>query len=134
MVDGISSITESGAVSVEFVGLILLPIVGNAAEHATAVTVACKDKMDLAIGVAVGSSMQVALFLIPLLVVIGWIMGEPCMSLSYDGFQVAVLFIAVLLVNYLIGDGKSHVSLKYWERCSLLATFERQILTQTKVA
>lgn len=61
MVDGISSITESGAISVEFVGLILLPIVGNAAEHATAVTVACKDKMDLAIGVAVGSSMQISL-------------------------------------------------------------------------
>ncbi len=108
MVDGISSVTESGAVSVEFVGLILLPIVGNAAEHATAVTVACKDKMDLAIGVAVGSSMQVALLLIPLMVVIGWIMGNPCMNLSFDGFQVAVLFVAVLLVNYLIGDGKSH--------------------------
>lgn len=108
MVDGISSVTASGAVSVEFVGLILLPIVGNAAEHATAVTVACKDKMDLAIGVAVGSSMQVALFLIPLLVIIGWIMGNDNMTLDFDGFQVAVLFVAVLLVNYLIGDGKSH--------------------------
>jgi len=108
MVDGISSITESGKVSVEFVGLILLPIVGNAAEHATAVTVAVKDKMDLAIGVAVGSSMQVSLFLIPLLVIIGWIMGNDCMTLSFDGFQVAVLFVSVLLVNYLIGDGKSH--------------------------
>lgn len=108
MVDGISSITENGNVSVEFVGLILLPIVGNAAEHATAVTVAVKDKMDLAIGVAVGSSMQVSLFLIPLLVIIGWIMGNDCMTLSFDGFQVAVLFVAVLLVNYLIGDGKSH--------------------------
>jgi Ca2+:H+ antiporter len=108
MVDGISAVTASGSVSVEFVGLILLPIVGNAAEHATAVTVACKDKMDLAIGVAVGSSMQVALFLIPLLVVIGWIMGNDAMNLSFDGFQVAVMFVAVLLVNYLIGDGKSH--------------------------
>ncbi|PQE09171.1 putative Ca2+-transport (H+ Ca2+ exchange) protein [Rutstroemia sp. NJR-2017a BBW] len=108
MVDSISAVTDSGHVSVEFVGLILLPIVGNAAEHATAVTVACKDKMDLAIGVAVGSSMQVALLLIPLMVVIGWIMGNDMMSLSFDGFQVAVLFMAVLLVNYLIGDGKSH--------------------------
>ncbi|KAI9644344.1 hypothetical protein NHQ30_007701 [Ciborinia camelliae] len=108
MVDSISAITEGGGLSEEFVGLILLPIVGNAAEHATAVTVACKDKMDLAIGVAVGSSMQVALFLIPLLVVIGWIMGNDAMNLSFDGFQVAVLFVAVLLVNYLIGDGKSH--------------------------
>ncbi|TVY73261.1 Vacuolar calcium ion transporter [Lachnellula suecica] len=108
MVDGISSITDTGAISVEFVGLILLPIVGNAAEHATAVTVACKDKMDLAIGVAVGSSMQIALLVIPLIVVIGWIMGKDDMNLSFDGFQVAVLFVAVLLVNYLISDGKSH--------------------------
>ncbi|RDW80388.1 putative Ca2+-transport (H+ exchange) protein [Coleophoma crateriformis] len=108
MVDSISAITAGGAISEEFVGLILLPIVGNAAEHATAVTVACKDKMDLAIGVAVGSSMQVALLLLPLMVVIGWIMGQDAMTLSFDGFQVAVLFMAVLLVNYLIGDGKSH--------------------------
>lgn len=55
--------------------MILLPIVGNAAEHATAVTVAAKDKMDLSIGVAVGSSMQIALLVLPLLVVIGWIAG-----------------------------------------------------------
>src|SRR5271154_4794302 len=108
MVDGIASVVSGGHVSVEFVGLILLPIVGNAAEHATAVTVACKDKMDLAIGVAVGSSMQVSLLLIPLMVVIGWFLGNDSMNLSFDGFQVAVLFVAVLLVNYLIGDGKSH--------------------------
>lgn len=108
MVGSIDAITKNGALSDEFVGLILLPIVGNAAEHATAVTVAVKDKMDLAIGVAVGSSMQVALFLIPLLVVIGWGMGNDEMNLSFDTFQVAVMFVAVLLVNYLIGDGKSH--------------------------
>lgn len=108
MVDGISAVTSSGKVSIEFIGLILLPIVGNAAEHATAVTVAVKDKMDLAIGVAVGSSMQIALLVIPLLVVIGWIMGKDDMSLSFDGFQVAILFVSVLLVNYLIIDGKSH--------------------------
>jgi Ca2+:H+ antiporter len=108
MVDGISAVTAGGKVSEEFVGLILLPIVGNAAEHATAVTVAIKDKMDLAIGVAVGSSMQVALFLIPLLVIIGWGLGMDEMALSFDPFQVAVLFVAVLLVNYLIADGKSH--------------------------
>jgi Ca2+:H+ antiporter len=108
MVDGIDAVTKSGTISVEFVGLILLPIVGNAAEHATAVTVAVKDKMDLAIGVAVGSSMQIALLVLPLVVVIGWIMGKDDMNLSFDGFQVAVLFVAVLLVNYLISDGKSH--------------------------
>ncbi|KAK4235865.1 Sodium/calcium exchanger protein-domain-containing protein [Achaetomium macrosporum] len=108
MVDSISAVTAGGRVSEEFVGLILLPIVGNAAEHATAVTVAIKDKMDLAIGVAIGSSMQVALFIIPLLVIIGWGMGLDQMALNFDVFQVAVLFVSVLLVNYLIADGKSH--------------------------
>ncbi|KAK1635001.1 calcium/proton exchanger [Colletotrichum phormii] len=108
MVGSIDYVTKQGGISEEFVGLILLPIVGNAAEHATAVTVAIKDKMDLAIGVAVGSSMQVALFLIPLLIIIGWGMGNDAMTLSFDLFQVAVLFVAVLLVNYLIADGKSH--------------------------
>jgi Ca2+:H+ antiporter len=73
LVSGIEPIAES--VSEEFIGLILIPIVGNACEHATAVTVAIKDKMDLAIGVAIGSSMQVALFLIPLLVIIGWVLA-----------------------------------------------------------
>lgn len=56
--------------------MILLPIVGNAAEHATAVTVAIKDKMDLSIGVAVGSSMQIAMLVLPFIVVLGWIMGK----------------------------------------------------------
>lgn len=110
MVDSIDAITQGGKVSRTFVGLILLPIVGNAAEHATAVTVACKDKMDLAIGVAVGSSMQIALLVIPFTVVLGWIMGNEGMNLAFDGFQIAVLFVAVLLVNYLIQDGKSHWS------------------------
>ncbi|KAL2049851.1 hypothetical protein ABVK25_009946 [Lepraria finkii] len=110
MVDSINAITESGTVSRTFVGLILLPIVGNAAEHATAVTVACKDKMDLAIGVAVGSSMQIALLVIPFVVVLGWIMGNEDMNLAFDGFQIAVLFVAVLLVNYLIQHAKSHWS------------------------
>lgn len=108
LVDSIDYVTSAGGISEEFLGLILLPIVGNAAEHATAVTVAIKDKMDLAIGVAVGSSMQVALLIIPAMVIIGWGMGVDDMNLSFDVFQVAVLFVSVLLVNYLIGDGKSH--------------------------
>ena len=104
MVSSIDAITAGGKVSEEFVGLILLPIVGNAAEHATAVTVAIKDKMDLAIGVAVGSSLQIALLVLPLMVVIGWIgLGQPAdMTLNFDGFQIAVLFISIILVNYLI--------------------------------
>lgn len=98
MVNSINALTEGPhGISKTFVGLILLPIVGNAAEHATAVTVACKDKMDLAIGVAVGSSLQIALFVLPFIVIVGWFMGNSAMNLSFDGFQVAVLFVAVLL-------------------------------------
>ena len=112
LVDSINAITCSGSgISKTFVGLILLPIVGNAAEHATAVTVAVKDKMDLAIGVAVGSSMQIALLVLPFNVVLGWMIGNENtskMTLYFDGFQIAILFVAVLLVNYLIQDGKSH--------------------------
>lgn len=112
LVNSINAITCTGSgISKTFVGLILLPIVGNAAEHATAVTVAVKDKMDLAIGVAVGSSMQIALLVLPFTVVLGWIIGNENtskMTLYFDGFQIAILFVAVLLVNYLIQDGKSH--------------------------
>jgi len=107
LVDSINAVTCKYHVSEYFVGLVLLPIVGNAAEHATAVTVAIKDKMDLAIGVAVGSSMQIALLVLPLMVVLGWIIGAD-MTLVFDDFQIVVLFVAVILVNYLISDGKSH--------------------------
>lgn len=61
--------------------------------------------MDLAIGVAVGSSMQIALLVLPISVILGWILGIEAMNLNFDGFQIAVLFVAVLLVNYLIADG-----------------------------
>ncbi|WEW57743.1 hypothetical protein PRK78_003210 [Emydomyces testavorans] len=98
MVSSIDAITTRGHISETFVGLILLPIVGNAAEHATAVTVAVKDKMDLSIGVAVGSSMQIALLVLPLIVVIGWMAGKDQMT---DRSRVNQ-------VNYLIQDGKSH--------------------------
>lgn len=107
MVSSIDGLTATGGVSTTFVGLILLPIVGNAAEHATAVTVAIKDKMDLSIGVAVGSSMQIALLVFPFVVVLAWILGRDCMTLYFDTFQIATLFVSVLLVNYLIQDGKS---------------------------
>ena len=108
MVDSIAAITSGGRISRTFVGLILLPIVGNVVEHATAVKVACKDKMDLAIQVAIGSSMQIALLVIPLIVVLGWVLGKDDMNLVFDKFQVAALFFAILLVNYLIQDGKSN--------------------------
>lgn len=87
-----------------FVGLILLPIISNTAERATAVTVAIKDNIDLAIGVAVSSSIQIALLVIPFIVILGWIIGthDPNINLAFDPFHIITLFISVLLVNYLI--------------------------------
>jgi len=107
LVDSIEGISQNWNLSPSFVGLILLPIVGNAAEHVTAITVALKNKMDLAIGVALGSSMQVALMVIPLLVIVGWIMGVE-LTLVFSLFETVVIFISVLIVNQLINDGKSN--------------------------
>ncbi|KAK4503031.1 hypothetical protein PRZ48_006458 [Zasmidium cellare] len=118
LVDSIDSIVASSGISKTFIGLILLPIVGNAAEHVTAVVVAYKDKMDLAIGVAIGSSMQIALFVTPFLVILGWIMGQP-MTLHFQGFETVVFFLSVLVVNYLIQDGKSN----WLEGCMCLGTY-----------
>ena len=101
LVDSIDSIVETMHISKTFIGLILLPIVGNAAEHVTACVVAWKDKMDLAIGVAIGSSMQIALLVTPFLVILGWIMGQD-MTLHFETFETVVFFLSVLITNYLI--------------------------------
>ncbi|KAJ2542814.1 hypothetical protein EV175_006028 [Coemansia sp. RSA 1933] len=107
LVDSIDGLTEKWNLSPSFVGMILLPIVGNAAEHVTAVTVAIRNKMDLALGVAVGSSIQIALFVLPLLCILGWIIDKP-MTIYFSPFTTVVLFVTVLLVNYIIGDGRTN--------------------------
>ena len=107
LVDSIDAIVEESGISKTFIGLVLLPIVGNAAEHVTACVVAYKDKMDLAIGVAIGSSLQIALFVTPFLVILGWIIDKP-MTLHFQTFETVVFFLGVLVVNYLIQDGKSN--------------------------
>ena len=98
LVGSIDSIVETAHISKTFIGLILLPIVGNAAEHVTAVVVSLKSKMDLAIGVAIGSSMQIALLVTPFLVILGWVMGQP-MTLHFETFETVVFFLSVLVVN-----------------------------------
>jgi len=107
LVDSIEGISQNWNVSPSFVGLILLPIVGNAAEHVTAISVALKNKMDLAIGVALGSSMQVSLMVIPLLVIVGWVIGVE-LTLVFSLFETVIIFVSVLIVNQLINDGKSN--------------------------
>lgn len=98
LVDAIDPIVESGKISKNFIGLILIPIVGNAAEHVTACVVAIKDKMDLAMGVAVGSSVQIALLVTPFLVLLGWAMGKG-MDLQFETCKF-LLHVDLLLFSF----------------------------------
>ncbi|MEI6427806.1 MAG: calcium/proton exchanger [Pseudanabaena sp. ELA607] len=101
-----------------FTGVILLPIIGNAAEHTTAITVAMKNKMELSVSVAVGSSLQIALFVGPLLVLIGWLIGKP-MDFNFNTFELVAVGVAVLIANSISSDGRSN----WLEGILLLATY-----------
>lgn len=90
-----------------FIGVILVALVGNAAEHSTAVLVAMKNKMDLALGIAVGSSLQIALFVAPVLVFASYALGAP-LDLIFTPFEVAAVTISVLIVGFVAMDGESH--------------------------
>lgn len=90
-----------------FVGVILVALVGNAAEHSTAVLVAMKNKMDLALSIAVGSSLQIALLVAPLLVFASYLFGTP-LDLIFTPFEVAAVTISVLIVGFVSIDGESH--------------------------
>ena len=107
LVDAIPEMIQSTNVSQAFIGLIILPIVGNAAEHVTAVVVAMKNKLDLAIGIALGSSIQIALFITPIVVLLGWILDKD-MSLLFTLFETISLFVTVFVVNFLVLDGRSN--------------------------
>ena len=107
LVDSLEEATSQLGLTALFTGVILLPIVGNAAEHATAVTVAMKNKMDLSVSVAVGSSMQIALFVAPVLVIAGWFMGQP-MDLNFNPFELVAVVVAVLIANSISSDGESN--------------------------
>ncbi len=107
LVDSLEAATSQLGLTALFTGVILLPIIGNAAEHATAVTVAMKNKMDLSLSVAVGSSLQIALFVAPVLVLAGWFMGQP-MDLDFNPFELVAVAVAVLITNSISADGKSN--------------------------
>lgn len=118
LVHSIDYLVQETGVSQAFIGLIILPIVGNAAEHVTAVTVASKNKMDLAIGVALGSSIQIAIFVTPLIVLLGWCLNRD-MSLYFSLFETISLFASTFIVNYLMIDGRSN----YLEGALLIAAY-----------
>ncbi|MGI0489079.1 calcium/proton exchanger [Pantanalinema rosaneae CENA516] len=107
LVESLEEATEHLGLTALFTGVILLPIIGNAAEHATAVTVAMKDKMDLSVSVAVGSSLQIALFVAPVLVIAGWLLGQP-MDLNFNPFELVAVMVAVLITNSISSDGRSN--------------------------
>jgi len=107
LVDTLEEATASLGLTALFTGVILVPIIGNAAEHATAVTVAMKNKMDLSVSVAVGSSLQIALFVAPVLVLVGLILGQP-MDLNFNPFELIAVAVSVFIANSISSDGKSN--------------------------
>jgi Ca2+:H+ antiporter len=103
----IEEVSKGSGINQSFLGLIVLPIAGNACEHITAVFVAAKDKMDLAIGVALGSSIQIAIFVLPFVVLAGWVTGHE-FSLALDPLSVVILTLSVIHATFVSSDGTSN--------------------------
>ncbi|WP_416676172.1 calcium/proton exchanger [Egbenema bharatensis] len=118
LVGALEEATKQLGLTELFTGIIVLPIIGNAAEHATAVVVAVKNKMDLSVSVAMGSSLQIALFVAPVLVIAGWFMHQP-MDLNFNPFELVAVAVAVLIANSVSSDGRSN----WLEGSLLLATY-----------
>ncbi|EIM19153.1 calcium/proton exchanger [Wallemia mellicola CBS 633.66] len=118
LVDSIQGLADSTSASKEWISLIILPIVGNAAEHATAVIAAAKGKQELALAVALGSTVQIAIFVIPLIVLLAWIISKP-LTLVFEPMETVVLFLSILLARFAIEDGRSH----WLSGCVLLGSY-----------
>lgn len=101
-----------------FVGAIIVGIVGNAAEHSSAIILAKKGKIDLSIGIAAGSGTQIALFVVPILVMVGVILGQP-FTLKFTLYELATLFLAAIILNLIAHDGKSN----WFEGIMLIAVY-----------
>ena len=118
LVHSIDSAAEELKMPTLFIGVILLPFFGNAAEHFTAVIVAGKDKMDLSLAIAIGSSVQIAVFVAPLMVVLAWLMGVG-LSLEFGPLETAATFLSVLVANSILNDGTTN----WLEGAMLLACY-----------
>ncbi len=119
LVGSISEASEDIGLSEFFVGVFVVAIVGNAAEHWVAVLVAAKDKMDLAVNIAIGSSAQIALFVAPLLVLASFVVGPDPMALVFNGYELGALLFAVLIANLVTQEGESN----WFEGVQLLALY-----------
>jgi Ca2+:H+ antiporter len=91
-----------------FIGVIVVALLGNAAEHVTAVTVARKNRMDLSLSIALGSSVQVALFVAPVLVLLSHVLGPVPMDLAFRPALVLIVFLSILIAGQIAGDGESN--------------------------
>ena len=125
LVGSISEAAHAIGLSEFFIGAIVVAIVGNAAEHWVAVLVAMKDKMNLAVNIAIGSSAQIALFVAPVLVLLSFLLGPHPMPLVFNGFELAGLIFAVLIANHVTNEGES----TWYEGLQLLAVYAVLIIT-----
>jgi len=107
LVDAIEGAAEGLGIPVAFISVIILPIVGNAAEHASAVIFAIKNKMDISLGVAIGSSTQIALLVIPFCILLGWAMGQP-LDLNLHVFETTTFILTVITVSFVVQDGQAN--------------------------
>ncbi|KAJ8533053.1 hypothetical protein K7X08_015942 [Anisodus acutangulus] len=107
VVGTIEAASESWGISVSFISVILLPIVGNAAEHAGAVIFAFKNKLDISLGVALGSATQIAMFVVPLCVIVAWIVGVR-MDLDLNLLETGSLALSIIVTAFTLQDGTSH--------------------------
>ncbi|MFS8019872.1 putative calcium/proton exchanger CAX, sodium/calcium exchanger membrane region [Helianthus anomalus] len=107
LVNAIEGASVAMDVPVAFISVILLPIVGNAAEHASAIMFAVKDNLDISLGVAIGSSTQISMFVMPICVVVGWMIERP-LDLDFEPFETATLFMTVLVVAFILQEGTSN--------------------------
>ncbi|KAI9126176.1 hypothetical protein K1719_002597 [Acacia pycnantha] len=107
VVETIEDASESWGLSVSFLSIILLPIVGNAVEHAGAIIFAFKNNLDISLGVALGSAIQISLFVVPLCVIISWIMGNK-MDLNFNPVETGSLALAIIATAFTLQDGTSH--------------------------
>jgi Ca2+:H+ antiporter len=119
LVGSISDASEKIGLSEFFVGVFIVAIVGNAAEHWVAVLVAAKNKMDLAVNIAVGSSAQIALFVAPVLVLLSFVVGDDPMALVFNGYELGAVLFAVMIANLVVQDGESN----WFEGVQLVALY-----------
>ena len=119
LVGSIGEASEAVGLSEFFIGVIVVAIVGNAAEHWVAVLVAMKNKMDLAVNISIGSSAQIALFVAPVLVIASFFVGPHPMALVFNGFELGAILIAILIANHVAQDGESN----WFEGLQLLALY-----------